>query len=435
MTTNAPSLPNLLDPEHARHPEPNYEILRDHYPVVFDPVTQSWLVSRHEDVQAVLKDKRVSNQPFEELSMPVHGKTILVMDGKEHRAYRALLNPYLHGAELAKFGDRIRETVVETARPALDREAAAVSEGDHPYGEIDLVGDFAERFPIAVMAAMLELPGSDLEQFMLWYRSIVAFIGNLSKDDEVHQRGLRTRREFYDYIMPKIEERAGGEGTDLLSSLARAEVGGERLTNEAIANHTALSLSAGGETTAHLIPLLFRNLLVHRDVLERVRADRSLIPAAVAETLRYSTLVHWTQRRTVADVEIQGVTIPAGDLIILLFGAANTDPRKFDDPLTFDIDRPDNPVAMAFTGAAAHLGFGGGPHYCVGSRLALNEIEEATNYLFDHLPDLRLADADVPQQYGHYIRPLKELRIAFQPRPASPAVTGSDGFDNRGASG
>ena len=160
---------------------------------------------------------------------------------------------------------------------------------------------------------------------------------------------------------------------------------------------------------------MFANLIAHPDQLEAVYGDRSLVTDAFAETLRFAPPVHMIMRQAEVDVELQGVTIPAGSTITCMLGAANRDPRKFADPDRFDIFRSDNDTRRAFTAAADHVGFINGRHFCVGAMLARTEVELAANLLLDHLQDLRFADGFVPEEEGIFTRAPNHLEVTFVP--------------------
>ncbi len=416
MTVSSSLPPDILSPEHAADPYATYRILLEQYPVLYHAPTQSWLVSRHEDLVALFRNREsFSSENYAWQLEPVHGRTILQMEGREHTAHRRLLNPFFHGGGLEHFTPTIARVAEELARSFLDREAAAVAAGEKPRGELDLVQSFTRLFPISVIEAMLALPAADHEKFERWYGSIMDFLTNLSGDLEPVERGLRTRQELADYFLPIIAERRDGDGDDLISRFAQAEVDGERLSDDEIRGFISLMLPAGGETTDRALASLFTNLLQHPDQLEEVRNDRRLVVDALAETLRFSPPVHMIMRQTMQDVEICGVQISAGATITGLLAAANRDPRKFASPDRFDIHRTDNDTARAFTAAADHLSFIDGRHFCVGAMLARTEVVAATNHLLDRMHDLRLRDGFEPVEEGIFTRAPNHLEVTYVP--------------------
>lgn len=416
MTVSSAAPPDILSAEHAADPYATYRILLERHPVHFHELTNSWLVSRHADLVSLFRDKEAfSSENYSWQLEPVHGRTILQMEGREHTSHRRLLNPFFHGAGLESFAATIERVAHELADAFLEREAASVAAGEKARGEVDLVSSFTCLFPISVIEAMLGLPPADHEKFERWYSSIMDFLTNLSGEQEPIDRGLRTRQELADYFLPIIAERREGNGDDLVSRLARAEVEGERLSDENIRAFISLMLPAGGETTDRALASLFKNLLEHPDQLEAVVADRSLILDALAETLRYSPPVHMIMRQATKDVEIEGVAIPAGSTITCLLAAANRDPRKFSEPDRFDIFRTDNDTSRAFTPSADHLAFIDGRHFCVGAMLARTEAIAATNHLLDRMHDLRLRKGFVPVEEGIFTRAPNHLEVTFVP--------------------
>jgi pulcherriminic acid synthase len=415
MTISRPAPPDILSPEHARDPYETYRILLEHHPVLYHAPTQSWLVSRHEDVSALFRNSLVTSDNYSWQLEPVHGRTILQMEGREHTAHRKLLNPFFHGVGLDRFRPTIASTASALAEPFLDRERAAVARGERERGVADIAYEFTRMFPISVIVEMLDLPQADHERFETWYVSIMEFLGNLDGSQEPIDAGLRTRQELADYLLPVIAERREGDGDDLISLLCRAEVDGERLTDEDIRGFVSLMLTAGGETTDRGLSSLFSNLLQHPDQLAAVYEDHALIDDAFAETLRHSPPVHMIMRQAKEDLELQGVTIPAGSTITCLLAAANRDPRKFADPDTFDIFRTDNDTERAFRASADHVTFADGRHFCVGAMLARTEIQVGAGLLLDQMKDLRLRDGSIPVEEGVFTRAPNHVEVTYIP--------------------
>lgn len=216
-------------------------------------------------------------------------------------------------------------------------------------------------------------------------------------------------------MIPVIQERRENPGDDLLSALCAAEVDGVRMSDEDIKAFCSLLLAAGGETTDKAIASIFANLLANPDQLAAVRADRSLIARAFAETLRVTPPVHMIMRQSAVDVELTGGTVPAGATVTCLIGAANRDENRYKDPDRFDLFREDLTTTTAFSAAADHLAFALGRHFCVGALLAKAEVETGVNQLLDAMPDLRLADGFDPVEQGVFTRGPKALPVRFTP--------------------
>jgi len=415
MSVSVPSPPDILSSEHATDPYATYRVLREHYPVVFHEATQSWLVSRWSDLRELFRSQAISSDNYDWQLEPVHGRTILQMEGREHTAHRRLLNPFFHGNGLERFRATVARNAAGLADPFIEREAAAVAAGERERGEVDLVREFTQHFPINVIEDMLAIPKEDNDRFEAWYVSIMAFLSNLSGDEAVTQAGLRTKQELDDYFYPVIRERRSSDGEDLISRFCRAEVEGTSLSDEEIRGFISLMLTAGGETTDRALASLFKNLIEHPDQLAAVREKRELILDAFAETLRYSPPVHMIMRHAKEDIELSGVQIPAGSTVTCLLAAGNRDPEKFSDPDSFDIFREDNSTERAFSGSADHLAFAAGRHYCVGAMLARQEVDVAANHLLDRMQDLRFKDGFEAREEGVFTRAPETLQITFTP--------------------
>jgi cytochrome P450 len=404
--STAQQVPDILSPEFATNPYPAYAVMREKEPLIWHEATQSYIISRYEDVERVFKDKNAefTTDNYNWQIEPVHGKTILQLSGREHAVRRALVAPAFRGRELQ-----------DKFMPVIERNSRELIDAFRHSGSADIVSDYATRFPVNVIADMLGLDKADHARFHGWYTAVIAFLGNLAGDPEVTAAGERTRVEFAEYMFPIIRERRDNPGDDLLSSLCTAEVDGVRMNDEDIKAFCSLLLAAGGETTDKAIASILANLLLHPDQLAAVREDRSLIPAAFAETLRYTPPVHMIMRQSATDVQVTGGTIPAGATVTCLIGAANRDEQRYREPDRFDIFRDDLTTTSAFSAAADHLAFALGRHFCVGALLAKAEVETGVNQLLDAMPDLRLADGFDPVEQGVFTRGPLALPVRFTP--------------------
>jgi pulcherriminic acid synthase len=399
--------PDILSGEFSADPYSAYQIMRDEFPLIWHEAMQSYIISRYEDVSRAFRDQVFTTANYDWQLEPVHGKTILQLSGREHSLRRALVAPAFRGSELQ-----------EKFLPVIERNAAELIDGFRAAGRADLVADFATHFPVNVIVDMLGLDRAEHERFHRWYTSIIAFLGNLSQDPEVTADGLRTQREFAAYMIPIIQDRRAHPGDDLLSRLGQAEIDGVRMSDEDIKAFCSLLLAAGGETTDKAIASVFANLLQHPDQLTAVRADRSLIGPALAETLRYSPPVHMIMRQPAADVTLSGGTIPAGSTVTCLIGAANRDGSRYADADRFDIFRTDLDTPNAFSAAANHLAFALGRHFCVGALLARTEVDVGLDRLLDAMPDVRLDPSFRPAEQGVFTRGPAALPVVFTPTPS-----------------
>jgi cytochrome P450 len=407
--STAQQVPDILSPEFAADPYPAYRVMRESAPLVWHEATQSYIVSRYEDVERVFKDKagQFTTDNYDWQLEPVHGKTILQLSGREHAVRRALVAPAFRGGDLK-----------DKFLPVIERNSRELIDGFRHTGAADLVSDYATRFPVNVIADMLGLDKADHAQFHRWYTAVIAFLGNLSGDQEVAAAGERTRAEFAEYMLPIIRQRRDHLGDDLLSTLCAAEVDGVRMSDEDIKAFCSLLLAAGGETTDKAIASIFVNLLVNPEQLAAVRADRSLIARAFAETLRFTPPVQMIMRQTATEVELTGGTVPAGATVTCLIGAANRDGSRYRDPDRFDLFRDDLTTTTAFSAAADHLAFALGRHFCVGALLAKAEVETGVNQLLDAMPDVRLADGYDPVEQGVFTRGPQSVPVRFTPAAA-----------------
>ncbi len=409
--TTAEQVPDILSPEFAANPYPAYRVMRESAPLIWHEATQSYLVSRYTDVERVFKDREsaFTTDNYDWQIEPVHGRTILQLSGREHAVRRALVAPAFRGRDLE-----------ENFLPVIERNSRELIDVFRHTGSVDLVDAYATRFPVNVIADMLGLDKADHDRFHRWYTAVIDFLGNLSGDPDVAAAGERTRIEFAEYMIPVIRHRRENPGADLLSTLCAAEVDGVRMSDADIKAFCSLLLAAGGETTDKAVASIFANLLTHPEQLAAVRSDRSLIPKAFAETLRWTPPVHMIMRQSAREVELSGGTVPAGATVTCLIGAANRDEDRYRDPDRFDILRDDLTTTTAFSAAADHLAFALGRHFCVGALLAKAEVETGVNQLLDAMPDVRLAEGFDPAEQGVFTRGPKSLPVRFTPVTAPP---------------
>ncbi|MBR8744548.1 cytochrome P450 [Nocardiopsis sp. MG754419] len=412
--TTIREVPDLLSPEFAADPYSAYRLLREDTPLLWHEATGSYVVSRYEDVRRAFKDEVFSTRNYGWQLEPVHGRTILQLDGREHAVRRALVAPAFRGKDLR-----------ERFLPVIERNSRDLIDAFRDRGRVDLVAEYATRFPINVIVDMLGLDKADHDRFHDWYTAIIAFLGNLQQDPEVTAAGLRTHDELAAYLVPIIRERRENPGDDLLSRLCQAEVDGTRMTDEEIKAFCSLLLAAGGETTDKALASLFANLIDHPEQLAAVREDRSLIPRAFAESLRFTPPVQMIMRQPAEDVEIGGGTVPAGSTVTCLIGAANRDPERFARPDTFDLFRAELAGTTSFSAAAEHLSFALGRHFCVGALLAEAEVRVAVNDLLDAMPDVRTVPGHTPVEEGLFTRGLRDLPLEFGPTEVPAPRSGS----------
>ena len=264
-------------------------------------------------------------------------------------------------------------------------------------GRADLVGELMFVFPVHVIAIALGLPETDLPAF---YRRAVE-ITNMANEIE---RGFAASQWLYDYLEPVLEDRRSEPREDLISLLAHAELDGQRLANDEIIAFCRLLLPAGAETTYRAASNMMLGLLLDQDQLDAVRADRSLVAAAIEEALRWEAPLTGISRTATADAVVAGVEIKSGSAVNTSLGSANHDPARWNDPKKFDI----------FRQPKSHLAFATGPHLCLGIHLARMEMRAVLERLLDRLPQLRLdPDAEPPTIAGLAFRAPATLPVIW----------------------
>jgi cytochrome P450 len=298
------------------------------------------------------------------------GRTILEMDPPEHGRYRQLIQGALTRREMERWETEFVRDLVDSF---LDKIA--------DKGRADLVADFAIQYPLRVIVEACELPQDDVEMFYTW----AAHLTNVGIPEETR---LQVAKDFGRYLLKVIDERRRTPGKDLVSLLATVKFrdagdneGAEQsLTDEEIVSFLRLLLPAGAQTTYRTLCNLLLGLLTHPDQLAAIYEDRSLIPQAIEEGLRWEPPLIGFGREATVDTEIEGVPIAAGTMVNLVVAAADRDPSRWDHPEEFDIFRPPLP----------HLAFGSGNHVCLGIHFARMELRVAMEQIFERLPDLRL---------------------------------------------
>jgi cytochrome P450 len=406
-------LPGFLTPEVATDPYAFYRRLRHEAPVHWDEGYHGYLISKHADVGFAYRNPAFSTRNYEVSLEPVFGRSMLQMDGSEHSRKRALVTPYFRGKGLEKWLPVIARNVATILARSVEAASTHLSREFAPGDTVDLLGEFGYYLPVYVITDMLGLPHSDYPRFFDWYSRHVAFLGNLARDPEIDERGRAATKELWEYLTPIIEDRRGNLGEDLISGLISAEVDGETLGDVEILSHVTQLLNAGSETTGKALASLFTHLLTRRELFEGVRDDRSRLLPAISETLRFTPPSQMNGRLVTEDVELRGVRIPAGTLVMLLMAAANRDEERFADAETFDPDRTDLNHARAFSAAGDHFAFGSGRHFCLGAMLAKSELEIAAGVLLDRFPDMRFADGFEPRWTGLKMRSVESLLVTL----------------------
>lgn len=329
-----------------------------------------------------------SSSIYDQIMGPVMGRTLLELEGAEHRASRALVSPSFRTALLERWRSELVEVVVHEL---IDRFA--------PRGRAELAREFTFAFPVQVIARIMGLPRQDYLRFQ---RLSIELL-NVVYDWDC---GIAASASLKAYFTEVLADRRRNPQDDLISTLAESEIDGTRLTDDEIFAFLLLILPAGVETTYRASGNLMVALLTEPALMAGLQADRSMLRGAFEEALRWEPPITTVVRRAVHDCELGGVAIPAGTHVSVSVAAANRDPTRYPDPDRFDPTRRN----------IAHLTFGGGPHLCLGMHLARMEATVAINALLDRLPDLRL-DSNVPAPHvvGVAFRSPATLPVEFTP--------------------
>ena len=349
-----------------------------------------WFVVSYDEVARIFADNETfSSRVFEKSLQMVFGPTILAMDGHEHLAHRGLVASAFRLKALESWKTKLIEPITHQLIDAFVAD-----------GEADLVRHFNFRFPIQVIAKMLGVPSEDSGMFVRRSLEMISIAVNVD-------RGLAASSALRDYLAPIVEERRRDPKDDVISTLATAEIDGMSLPDENIYGFLRLLLPAGAETTYRLLGNVLFGLLTNPDQFEELKADRSLVPDAIEEALRWEAPVQQTGREVTKDgVQVGDVTFSAGDSLNVSIGGANRDETKYENPDAFDIHREGPP----------HLAFGGGAHFCLGAHLGRLETSVALNAMLDRLEDLRLEPGDGdPHVHGSAFRSPTTLPVRFKP--------------------
>ncbi|WP_157251918.1 cytochrome P450 [Nonomuraea typhae] len=387
------------NPDFVAHPYDVYAELRREAPVSFFEPTGQWLVARHADVNALLRDRRLGRsylhaatheefgQPappdFQEPFWRVVNAGMLDVEPPVHTRLRRLVSK--------AFTPRM----VESLRPRVAAIAAGLVDAFVAKGGGDLLAEVAEPLPVTVIAEMLGVPESDRHLLRPWSAEICGMY-ELNPSSEAQHTAVRAASEFAAYLKDLARERRRNPGEDLVSALAQIE----ELTEDELVGTCVLLLNAGHEATVNVTGNGWWSLFRNPAELERLRADRSLLPTAIEELMRWDTPLQMFERWVLEDIEVNGVAIPKGVEVALLFGSANRDPEVFADPDRLDVGRADNP----------HISFGAGIHFCLGAPLARIELLESFGALLDKAPAMELVREPVWNP-GYVIRGLESLEV------------------------
>jgi cytochrome P450 len=409
------------------NPFPMFERLREKSPIHYVEGAGVWLVTRYEDICNVVRNPAVfssrsatgphSHRRYAQLAQLAEESpevraaveaggfrdrepVLLRCDPPRHTAQRKLVNK-------AFSPGRVRQ-IEGTVQAICDRLLDEVLD----TGRMELVADLAVPLPIAVIAGALGVSDGDLPTFKRWSDGLAASIGNDDLNRDQILTLVRSQSEFAGYFRALIADRRAQPQDDLISDLVHASItdpstsSGESLSEDELLTMFAQFLIAGNETTTTHITATVSLLLDQPDLMARCRADLDLLPKLVEESLRVESPISGLYRTALVDTEVGGIAVPAGSHLLLCYGSGNRDPEQYADPDAVNLDR---------TGEGAHLAFGQGPHFCLGSSLSRAESRIALAALLTRTTNLRRDPAAPPAQRvpSYILRGLTRLDVLF----------------------
>ncbi|HYC55395.1 MAG TPA: cytochrome P450 [Candidatus Binatia bacterium] len=389
----------ITDPESRRDPYPIYHEMRRCAPVFLSSFG-TWILTRFEDCYAILRDPRCGKDwnGF----MMQSGLT----DWREHvsLAYgdRSLLfaNPPQHTRLRRLVAKAFTPRMVERLRPRMDAVIDALLSPIEQAGGGDILDALAFPLPVTVIGELLGVPEQDRGEFRERVRVNTRTLEIGVTPEQIAEADAATMW-MGDYFRALLADKRARRSDDMLTAMLEVEEAGERLSDDEIVSMGLLLFAAGFETTTNLIGNGVYNLLVHRDQLELLRADRSLLPNAVEELLRFDGSIQFSERTAMIDIELAGHAIAAGTNLMTLLGAGNRDPERYPDPDRLDVGRQ----------GVEPLTFGSGIHYCLGASLARSEAQMAIGKLLDRFATVELDETPrFRDQLG--FRGLESLRVS-----------------------
>jgi cytochrome P450 family 142 subfamily A polypeptide 1 len=374
-------------------PFPAFAWMRANAPAYFDDVAGVWGITRYADIKEISKDPGTfSNaggiRPDSD-ALPM----MIDTDAPEHVRRRRLVSEGFTPRRIRESEDGIR-TICDSI---IDRVCEA--------GSADFVREIAAPLPMIVIGNMLGVAPEDRDDLLRWSDDMLKSLG--SPDPGAMDQAAQAAMEYAEYITAVAEQRKrDNQSEDLIGTLVHAEIEGDRLDEPSVIYESLLILIGGDETTRHVISGGMFELLRHPEQFRMLAADRTLMPGAVEEMLRWVSPIKNMARQMTRDVEFEGETLHKGEKLLLLYPSANRDERVFDQPEQFDITRTPND----------HMAFGFGSHFCLGNRLARMELSVMFERLLDRLPDLALEDdAEPPKRAANFVSGYETMPVVFTP--------------------
>lgn len=388
-------------------PYPAYKVLREHAPIFFYEPWQKWILTRYEDIHALLRDKRLGRVIAP--SLPNQGRPLLTGLEAEFEASRlgSLLEiePPDH--------TRIKEVFHQTFTPKRVRElggkVAALCDrliadllAKKPR-EADLIEDFAQPIPVTVIADLLGIPEADRGFLVPWSKGIIGWF-EPERSRAMELEAVRCAKEFMAYLRELIPQKRLQPSQDLMHAMIEVhDHEPQRLSEQELINNCILLLNAGHEAVVNVIGNGIYALLRHPEQWQALKQDTALLPTAIEEMMRFDTPLQFFERFVLEDLEYKGFFWSKGTQLCLYYASANHDEAVFSNPESFDIRRHPNP----------HIAFGLGLHYCIGAPLARLELQLALKALSGQLGQLELREHKLDYHPKNVFRYLKALPVRF----------------------
>src|SRR4051794_17462503 len=347
--------------------------LRAHAPVHWNEAGQVWGITKYDDIKYVSKHPDLFSSAGG--IRPDSGPTgmMIEQDDPVHWQRRKLVNKGFTPQQVRAQEDKVRSVVDRLIDQVIDQ------------GQCDFVTDVAAWLPLVMIGDALGFEKADHPTLLKWSDDLMRGLG--SADPERLSSMLAAFEGYTSYMAGVIADRRSSPRDDLTSLLVHAEVDGDRFDDDTLVHETLLILIGGDETTRHVITGGLYQLLADPSRWDALLHDRTLLPNAIEEMLRWVSPIKNMARTATRDIEMRGETIREGQKVLLLYPSANRDEEQFADPFAFDITRSPN----------EHVAFGFGPHFCLGNSLARLELQVLFEQLLDRLPNIRLVDADEPE--------------------------------------
>ena len=386
------------DPDFFNTPYPSYHNIRANLPVFKWEEYGHWCFARHENVNALLRDRRFGRQILhvatrQELAWPetpdrlkafyaFEQHSLLELEPPVHTRLRGLVTRAFLGRQV----ERLRPVIMNLSNGLIDRIEAK--------GEVDLLADYATPIPVIVICDLLGVPADMAQQLLAWSHDMVAMY-QARRDASIEDAAVKATVAFSDFMRGYIAHRRKDPRDDLLSELLRAEEQGQKLSEDELVTTAILLLNAGHEATVHAIGNAIKCLLEH-NIRDGIGAGH------IEETLRFDAPLHLFTRYALEDIEYAGIKFRKGETVGLMLGAANRDPERFPEPDRFAPSRDPNP----------HVSFGAGIHFCVGAPLARLEMQVALPLLLQRLPNMQLIAPPVYRDAYHF-HGLESLKVSL----------------------